>query len=82
MANHKSALKRHRQSVKRNTRNKAMKSEILTLTNKLLKASKEEAAELFKKVQGKLDKAKRKGLLKSNTVARKVSRLQKNTLNA
>ena len=80
MANHKSAIKRHRQSVKRNARNRADKSEIWTLTKKLLAAPKEEASKLFVTLQGKLDRAGRKHLLKRNKVSRMVARLQKAVL--
>lgn len=72
MATHKQAIKRHRQSVKRRARNRSAKSEISTLAKKLLKVSKEEALELIKTLQSKIDKAARKGMLHEKTAARRV----------
>ena len=77
MATHKSAEKRNRQSIKRNQHNRMIKSEIKVLTKSVLAASKTEAVSLLRALQSKLDKAKRKNILKSNTVGRRVARLQK-----
>lgn len=75
MANHPSALKRNRQSIKRKARNRARKSEIHTLTKKVMNATAEEAPTLLKLLQSKIDKAARKGTLHWRTAARKISRL-------
>lgn len=77
MATHKSAIKRNRQSLKRQARNKAKKSDILTLSKKLTSAPQKEKVEIFKLVQKKIDKAARKGVLHWKAAARKVSRLSK-----
>lgn len=77
MANHKSAIKRHRQNLKRNKRNRSQKSEISTLTKRLLNAGKEDAVALFKALQSKIDKASRKNLFHPKTAAKKVGKLQK-----
>ena len=53
MATHKSALKRARQSVKRQARNKTRKSEIAALTKKLLSSPADEAQKLLSLVQKK-----------------------------
>ena len=63
MATHKSAIKRYRQSLKRNARNRAVKAEIATLTKKLSSAPAAEKAALVKKVQSKLAKASQAGLM-------------------
>ncbi|MCP5464848.1 MAG: 30S ribosomal protein S20 [Deltaproteobacteria bacterium] len=78
MANHKSALKRHRQNLKRNARNKSIKAELHTLTKKFLNAPKEEATKLLSLLQSKLDTAARKGVIKRKSAAKKVARAMKN----
>ena len=77
MATHKSAIKRYRQAEKRNERNRSAKSELTTLTKKLIAGTKDEAAKLLAILQSKLDRSGRKGLLSCKTAARKVSRLTK-----
>lgn len=82
MANHKSALKRHRQSEKRKLRNNARKSAIKTAVKKLQSAVTEgKAAEdiqgLLKKATVLLDKAVTKGTLHRNNASRKISRISK-----
>lgn len=77
MANHKSAIKRNRQSIKRNVRNRAKKSEIFTLTKKVLSAPKEEAQEILKALQSKIDKASKTNTLHWKTAARKISKAYK-----
>lgn len=81
MANLKSSKKDAQRSKVRAARNKARRSELKTLTKKVLEAVKtNEAAtaqELFKLVQSKIARAKGKGLLKTNTASRKVSGLAK-----
>jgi small subunit ribosomal protein S20 len=77
MATHKSALKRHRQSLKRKQRNRAMKSEIHTLTKKVISASEEEAPTVLKALQSKIDKAGRKGVLHHKNAAHRVSQMMR-----
>lgn len=77
MATHKSAIKRYRQSEKRNERNRSAKSELATLTKKVLNATKEEAQKLITSLQSKIDRAGRKGLMHRKTASRKVARLTK-----
>lgn len=76
MANHPSALKRHRQSLKRRARNKHVKSGMRTLIKEVRTASgKEEAEKALTKVVSAIDKAASKGVLHRRTASRYVSRL-------
>lgn len=81
MANHKSAIKAHKQSQKRNERNVSLLSRIKTFMKKLEQAitsgSKEEAQTAFKNAESQIMKGVSKGVIKKNTAARKVSRLSK-----
>jgi len=82
MANIKSAKKRARQTIKKREKNLDRKTAIKTAIRKVedaLKAgaSKEETAELFKKAEAQLARAKNKHVLHANTSARKISRLAK-----
>ena len=82
MANHKSAIKRHKQSVKQAARNRAMR----TRTKNVVKAVRvaiaasstpEEIAAKLRGATSVLDKAAGKGTLHKRTAARKISRLAK-----
>ena len=79
MPNNKSATKRLRQAVTRNTRNRARKAEIRTWTKKVLEGveagEQGKAEELAKVVQGKLDRATKSGTLHANTASRRKSAL-------
>lgn len=79
VANHKSAVKRAKQAVKRTDANKTRKSEARTVVKKLRQAieekNKEQALPLLKKVQSLLGKLAGSGILKPNNAARKTSRL-------
>ena len=79
MANHKSAIKRHKQSVQRHLRNQAFRSRVRTLVKKTRVAieskDRDAIAETIKEVNGLLDKAVLKGVLKRNTASRKMARL-------
>ena len=81
MANHKSALKRARQTVKRTERNRFYKTRIKNMTRALKEAveagDSAKATEAFKEVNKNFHKYVSKGILKKNTAARKVSRLNK-----
>ncbi len=81
MANHKSALKRARQTVKRTERNRFYKTRIKNITRAVREAvaagDQEKAAEALKVANQNFHKYVSKGILKKNTAARKVSRLAK-----
>lgn len=88
MADHKSAEKRIRQTKKRTERNRFYKTRIKNLTRALREAvvagDKEAATVALKNVNKSFHSYASKGILKQNTVARRVSRLSKlvNTLNS
>lgn len=79
MANHPSAEKRHRQSVKRAARNQAVRSQVRTEVKKLRTlvgaADAEKARAALPEVASTLDKAAGKGVLHKNAAARRISRL-------
>ena len=77
MANHKSALKRARQSEDRRLRNKAVKTRVKNVTKDVLAATAETAADDLKAAQSAIDKAAKKGVIHGRTAARKISRLTK-----
>ena len=77
MANHKSALKRARQSEDRRLRNKAVKTRVKNITKEVLATSAETAADDIKKAQSVIDKAAKKGVIHRRTASRKISRLSK-----
>lgn len=83
MANHKSAIKAHRQSLKRKDRNSEFLSKIKTFMRKVeecISSSKpKEAREAAQQAESIIMKGVSKGILKKNTAARKVSRLAKRT---
>jgi small subunit ribosomal protein S20 len=79
VANHPSALKRHRQSEKRRVRNQAIKSRLRRMVRDVRTAvtggDAEAAAKQLAQASRALDKAVTKGVLHRNTAARKASRL-------
>ena len=84
MASHKSAKKRAKQSLKKNSRNRSYMSMVKSIAKKFLgtlteveqgKATKEDLSKSFQSVQSALHKAAAKGHLPKNNVARRVSRL-------
>jgi small subunit ribosomal protein S20 len=79
MANIKSQIKRNRQNETRAARNKATKSELKTRIKAVSNAAGtgEEAGDLYRAAQKKIDMAVTKGLLHPNTAARRKSRLAK-----
>jgi len=81
MANHKSALKRIRQTEKRTERNRfyrtRLKNIVKTVRSAIDEGQKEEAEAAMKVANQQIHKFVSKGLLKKETAARKVSRLQK-----
>jgi small subunit ribosomal protein S20 len=80
MANHKSAIKRHRQSLKRRDANRSAKAAVRTAIKKAEAAaksgSKAEAQALARTAESMMAKASKKGLFHKATLARKVSRMQ------
>lgn len=81
MANHKSSIKRTRQTIKRQARNHVHKKEVSTFEKKLRQAIADKttdvALSLLKVFSKKINTAAQKGLFHKNKVARKVSRLAK-----
>lgn len=81
MPNNASSEKRRRQNEKRNLKNRSVKSEIKTLTKKLMtaveKKDRESAATVLRTTQAKLDKAAKVGVMHRNTVARRKSLLMR-----
>ena len=86
MANHKSALKRNRQNVKRNARNTGYRTQVKNLTKKVLAAVEEkdqakaeaamkEAARTISQVGGTSVLHKRAASRKISGLAKKVSQL-------
>jgi small subunit ribosomal protein S20 len=79
LANHKSALKRHRQSEKKRIRNTAVKSALKTsikgVRSAIDKGDAKDAVVKLKTTGIQLDKAVTKGVLHKNNASRKISRL-------
>lgn len=79
MANHKSAEKRIRQTARRTTLNRSRKSRIRTFIRKVEDAiasgDKSAAANAFRDAQPELMRGVSRGVLKKQTVSRKLSRL-------
>jgi small subunit ribosomal protein S20 len=79
MATHKSAAKRALQNVKRNERNRALRSELRTAIKKfraLVDGKDAKAVEAaYPVVQKTIDKMETKGILHKNTASRYKSRL-------
>jgi small subunit ribosomal protein S20 len=76
-----SAMKRARQAVKRNLRNKAVSSSIKTILKKVESSialgNREDAGKSLIKAIKALNKAASKGVIHKNTASRKISRLTK-----
>ncbi|VAX24119.1 SSU ribosomal protein S20p [hydrothermal vent metagenome] len=79
MPSHKSAVKRERQNVKRNSRNTVARSSARTAVKKLREViatgNKEEAIKGLKEVTKNLDTAASKGVIHRNNAANRVSSL-------
>jgi small subunit ribosomal protein S20 len=79
MANHYSALKRARQTIKRTTTNRAntsrLRTALRTLRETIEKGDKQAAEQTYRQTVSALDKAIQKGTLHANTAARYKSRL-------
>ena len=80
MANHKSAIKRHRQSLKRRDNNRSAKAAVRTALKNAAAAAqsgdKAEAQKLARAAESLMSKASKKGLFHKATLARKIGRLQ------
>jgi small subunit ribosomal protein S20 len=78
---HPSAEKRHRQSLKRQQRNRAVKTRVRTASKNAVEAiegsDQQAAAAALQQAMKVLYKAASKGTLRKNTVARKVARLSR-----
>ena len=81
MANHKSSIKRIRQTIVRTERNRFYRTRLKNIVKSVVTAvdagNKEEATEALKLANQQIHKFVSKGLLKKTTAARKVSRLHK-----
>jgi len=81
LANHKSAIKRHRQSLKRAARNRAMKTRVRNVVKDVRAAVLEEdlakAQEALRVANGILVKSSCKCVFPLYTAGRKISRLSK-----
>ncbi len=81
MANHKSSIKRIRQTIVCTERNRFYRTRLKNIVKSVSTAveagNKEEAAAAFKVANQQIHKFVSKGILKKETAARKVSRLQK-----
>lgn len=81
MAIHPSAIKRHRQSLKRRAVNKEVKSRLRTLIKKTRQAieakDRERISNQLREVDRALAKAVSKGIVKRNTASRWLSRLSR-----
>lgn len=86
MADHPSVVKRHRQSLKRRERNQQVKSRLRTLIKKTRRAieakDQQGAAVQLREVGKALSKAVSKGIVKSNTASRWLSRLSRSAHSA
>jgi small subunit ribosomal protein S20 len=80
VANIKSQIKRNKQNLVRQERNKAVRSELRTRVKNAVAAGEagaEDAVEAAKLAQKKIDKAATKGVIHKNAAARRNSRLAK-----
>ncbi len=81
MATHKSAIKRHRQDVKRRTANRLHKTRLRTAIKAcrtaIAEGDAEKAKSLLDGTLALLDRTSKTGALHDNTVARSKSRLQR-----
>ena len=85
MANHKSAKKRSRQTLKKNEINNQVLSKLKTNINKfsdlLKQTNKEEIDKILSSINSSLARAQKKGLIKKQFVSRKLSSLSKKIKN-
>jgi len=81
MANHASALKRHKQSLKKralnNTNRHKLKTQMRKLKTVIASGHKDDAKALMPQTFGLIDKSVQKGVITDNTARRYKSRLAK-----
>jgi small subunit ribosomal protein S20 len=81
LANHKSAIKRNKQTAIRTARNTHIRSTMRTyvkqVRNAVAEGNKDEAATALSKAVPFIDKASTKGVIHKSTASRKISRLNK-----
>lgn len=81
MANHKSSIKRIRQTIVRTERNRFYRTRLKNIVKDVRSAveagNKEEAASAMNVANKQIQKFVSKGVLKKETAARKISRLHK-----
>jgi len=81
MANHPSAIKRHRQSQKRKLVNQMnrhrLKTQLKKLRNAVAGGKQGEAKAVLSETMGVIDRSVQKGVIKKNTAGRYKSRLTK-----
>ena len=81
MANHASALKRARQNLKRNTRNRAYRTRVRNVVKQVRQAvaagDAEAAQAALQQAVPVIDKAAGKGVLHRKNASRKISRLSR-----
>jgi len=81
VANHKSAIKRIRQNLKRNERNRYVRSTMRTYVRRVREAVEagdaSKASEALTLAIKTIDKAASKGVIHKNQASRRISRLQK-----
>lgn len=81
MANHKSAIKRARQSLRRQAINTKTLGEIRTIEKKIAKAvatkDKDASSKLLVTYMSRIGKAAQKGRMHMSTASRKISRISK-----
>ena len=85
MANIRSQIKRNRQTIKRQARNKAVRSELRTRTkraNSAIAEGAEDSEETIRLAIKRIDKAAAKGVIHRNQAANRKSRLMKRTAKA
>ncbi len=79
MANHRSAIKRHRQSLVRRQRNRAVKTHIKNAVKDVRSAierkDQDQASTALRRVTSVLDKAATKNVIHRRAAARRISRL-------
>jgi small subunit ribosomal protein S20 len=77
---HKSAMKRLRQDKKRRARNRAVKSEVKSVSKRVVTAeSGDDVQKLLSQAESTIDRAAKKGVIHWKNAARKKSRLAKRT---
>lgn len=82
MANHKSAIKRHKQSLKKRTRNRIIKSSLRTLMKSIRATAtattpltEEERKKLAVEAESTIAKAAAKGIMHKKNASRNISRM-------